>query len=259
MRLLVPGSRQKPAVTAARWLSRLLAQPVATQVLTYAYFWAALDAVVAKARDVGKFDDGVGEVPGRVVSFGDAAVLHQPPGAPPTLVRTMRVDRGLSYEQAAHALEHHAAAAWDGSAFYVSRHAVPGTRAGRSVLLALGQPRGDGGTGMAFSFVLHRPNTGRSGITMQREDVARMYERAPPGSAWVRGHWAAQHAQSAASGCPYGAECVSSTAGGGCSHGKRLLDVSLVCGAVVRAWGAVRRLGAKNKTGTDHLRECSCP
>lgn len=173
----LPGFAAAPQASAAKlraaaatgikkFLNRLLAQKIETQVVVFAFFMACLEAKVAMARRAGTFDSGVSTLAGTLVpeaesEFGavvpvgaaatanaNAAALpdelfrllwreRQPPHRELRFVE-LRIDRGVSFEDAVARLraqlpKPHPRAR---TGFFISRRAIVGST-GHAVLLAL--------------------------------------------------------------------------------------------------------------------------
>jgi hypothetical protein len=254
---LSPGADLPKGGEVKRFLNRLMACPVAAQVGVFAYFSAALDAVVAVAKEEGRFDGGAADIAcvphddddgdgdSQVLEVGDDGlpVLHaeevwtDPLTRARLLAHAVTVDRGLPVAAAtskfAAAME---AAAMggdeDGSAFYSARRVAPA--GGRSLLLALARPPPHPGAPVT-SYEIWRPNTGLSGVDISADDLARAYARLSPDAA--RPMWAAIHADTLR--CMHGRACV---VGASCTQGGRRARLTLLTGPLVAAWTALERV-----------------
>lgn len=137
-----------------RFLNRLLGLPIARQNLLFQYFAASLHAAIRRAKAEGRYSEGMSDLPSSSISRdGPPRTLWVDPHSNlRTLCHTLRVDRGVSFEEAQRqlALQGSGAAA-NGSGFYVSQREIFGRRL---VLLASAKP----GSGQMFTIC--RPNTG---------------------------------------------------------------------------------------------------
>ena len=269
-----PGNKaQRPLsgeALIARFLNRILASPVAHQILAYAAFSAVLDAKVMDAKEQGTFDAGVADVSGQLTKIGPECLLWRgdedggggggaggraaaPAPAPAAagpgacFYREVELDRGVSFEAACAQLERHgrhrsgdgtaaaAVPADDGvTGFYRSRAIAPGSST-RAVLLALARPGPPGAQHAPPTDVaITRPATGCSRIDMEVGQLARTYARYPTAEA-ARADWAAQHT-AALHYCRHGPACKR---GHACREGKRLATQHVVYGSIIRVWSAL--------------------
>lgn len=136
-----------------RFLNRLLGLPIARQNLLFQYFAASLHAAIRRAKAEGRYSEGMSDLPSSNISRdGPPTTLWVDPHSHlRTLRHTLRIDRGVSFEEAQRQLVLQGdAAASNGSGFYVSQRDIFGRRL---VLLATAKPGGG-------LFTVCRPNTG---------------------------------------------------------------------------------------------------
>ena len=219
-----------------RFLNRLLAVPVHRQRLLFNYFLSVLNAEIAAAKAAGVYSEGVSDLPGQNISRkAPASVLWTDPlSGLQTLHHVISVDRGVSFTDALSQLDRHIANANDRSGFYRSRRPLPGSNI-HGVLLALQKP----GDASAFSIV--RPGTGPSFIEWSIDDLKSKYHSVLADQAGEE--WEEQY-EGALTQCSHGLACRH---GPTCSAGKRLLDVSLLTGSIVRIWDALERVLARHE------------
>uniref|UniRef100_A0A383VKE6 UBA domain-containing protein n=1 Tax=Tetradesmus obliquus TaxID=3088 RepID=A0A383VKE6_TETOB len=224
-----PGAKDLGDVR--RFLNRLLGLPLGRQNLLFNYFAATLAAEIAAARAEGRYTEGVSDIQGSSISlarppqllWGAASGGSEAGAAAQTWVNTLQVDRGMTFEDAARRLAHES---FPGclSGFRRSRRPMFGSHL---VLLALQKP------GQKHMFSLVRPNTGEAFYDMERGELDEKYVRLAPEAA--QEEWAAQHAASLSS-CIHGAACASKAT---CQVGRRLTEVTILSGSVVRVWGVL--------------------
>ncbi|WIA22798.1 hypothetical protein OEZ86_009751 [Tetradesmus obliquus] len=224
-----PGAKDLGDVR--RFLNRLLGLPLGRQNLLFNYFAATLAAEIAAARAEGRYTEGVSDIQGSSISlarppqllWGAASGGSEAGAAAQTWVNTLQVDRGMTFEDAARRLAHES---FPGclSGFRRSRRPMFGSHL---VLLALQKP------GQKHLFSLVRPNTGEAFYDMERGELDEKYVRLAPEAA--QEEWAAQHAASLGS-CIHGAACASKAT---CQVGRRLTEVTILSGSVVRVWGVL--------------------
>ncbi|KAF8066309.1 strawberry notch-like protein [Scenedesmus sp. PABB004] len=215
-----------------RFLNRLLGLPLGKQNLLFNYFTATLAAEIAAAKAEGRYTEGVSDLQGSSIRLarppellwvgagggdGDAGAAGQ------TIVNTLEIDRGVSFEDASRRLAHEAAPG-SGSGFRLARRAMWGSSL---VLLALQKP------GHKGLFTIVRPNTGESVFDMDRGELDEKYRAISPDDAAP--HWREQHERSLAA-CMHGASCANKDT---CQIGRRLVHVTVLSGSVVRVWGVL--------------------
>ncbi|GAB4817714.1 hypothetical protein N2152v2_004760 [Parachlorella kessleri] len=230
------GSSNKKGGDVRRFLNRLLGLPVARQNLLFNYFQATLSSEIRAAKAEGKYFEGVSDLPGqRVQRKGEPVVLWTDPLTElRTLQHNIEIDRGMSFEAAAARLEHERQGPKDRSGFRLSRRPMPGS--GRhGVLLALRKP---GAPGM---FTICRPNTGPSFFDMDLDELHQKYTPCSPEDA--REGWEELFTSSLAH-CMHGPHC---SVGAGCQVGRRLTEVVILSGSVVRIWDVLERVLAKHE------------
>jgi hypothetical protein len=151
-----------------------------------------------------------------------------------TVLHLLSIDRGVHFAEARARLERERVPG-DLSGFRRSHRAMFGSFA---VLLALQKP-GTGVGGRQPMFTLIRPATGESGFEMPLQELRDKYGRVPDDDpramAMFEQEW--EEAWRRSSGqCLHGAGCSMARAVGGCTVGRRVMDVVVLTGAVVRAW-----------------------
>lgn len=145
-----------------RFLNRLLGLPIARQNLLFQYFAASLHAAIRRAKAEGRYSEGMSDLPSSNISRdGPPRTLWVDPHSNlRTLRHTLRVDRGVGFDEAQRQLTlQGGAAASNGSGFYVSQREIFGRRL---VLLATAKP----GSGQMFTVC--RPNTGAHAVCTNR-------------------------------------------------------------------------------------------
>eukprot|EP00775_Hariotina_reticulata_P007699 gene7699-7898_t len=227
------GSTSKDLGDVRRFLNRLLGLPLGRQNLLFNYFAATLAAEITAARAEGRYNEGVSDLQGSSIKRarppqllwddGSAAAAGPAAAAVQTWVNTLLVDRGVSYEDAARRLAHESVSG-SRSSFMRSRRPMFGNH---SVLLALQKP------GQKSTFTIVRPNTGESFFDMDKSDLDAKYTRIT--SEVAEPEWRAAYGSSLHH-CMHGAACTSK---GNCQVGRRVAEVTLLSGSVVRVWGVL--------------------
>lgn len=224
------GASNKDSGDVRRFLNRLLAVPVRRQRLLFNYFQLVLEAEIRAAKLAGSYTEGVSDLPGQTINReGPAEVLWTDPlTGLSTMQHTLSVDRGTSYAAAVARLEHDSRHG-DRSGFYRSRRPMPGSGL-HAVLLALQKP------GAAGAFTVVRPNTGPSFFEMDSEELVQKYHNIPADAA--QGEWEYTY-ESSLGHCMHGPNCK---IGPSCHVGRRLAEVTLLTGSVVRIWDTLERV-----------------
>lgn len=143
------------------------------------------------------------------------------------------MDRGASWDSAWGRLQAEAAPGDDSSGFYISQRPFFGHHL---CLLALEKP---GSGGAAYSVT--RPNTGLSYFDMERAELLQKYRRSSRPEEDVRELWE-EAFQRSLGACMHGHYCQTLD----CSAGRRLSQVTVLSGTVVRIWGVLESVLEKH-------------
>lgn len=237
-----------------KFLNRLLAIPVHRQQILFAYFQSTMDAEIRAAKAAGLYAEGVSDLPGQTVSKrGDSRLLWTDPRSGlSTVWHEVDVDRGVCFETAGTTLEMERQHVGDASGFYRSKRTMPGT--GRfAIVLAIQK---SGTREQSGTFMIVRPNTGRSFIEMDADELFGKYQKMrwdglgdAEGSssdgdyATVKLLWEIAY-EEALTTCLHGTACA---AGPECPVGRRLNKVTILSGSIVRIWDCLERVLQRNE------------
>ncbi|KAK9814268.1 hypothetical protein WJX72_003136 [[Myrmecia] bisecta] len=215
-----------------RFLNRLLGLPVARQNLLFNYFACTLTAEIRAAKAEGRYHEGVSDLSGSHTKKPKPQVLwvdHYT--GLETLRNDLVMDRGMSFEAACARLEHEGTGG-DASGFRCSKRPMFGRVMYILAIQKAGHPN---------IFNICRPNTGASYFDMEIDELSLKYKRADLEE--VREGWEEVY-QSSLTNCMHGPNC---TQGPECQVGRRLTDVTIVSGSVVRVWGALESTLARHE------------
>lgn len=215
-----------------RFLNRLLGVAVAKQNLLFGYFAATLAAEIRAAKAEGRYFEGMSELAGvpTLKQEPDVVWTDRNSGLQ-TLRNILQVDRGMSFEVAVQRLEHERRAG-DSSGFRRSRRPIFGQT---MYLLALQNGLNK------HTFSICRPNTGASFFDMERDELETKYQRVSAEE--VEEGWKRVHEFSAVA-CMHGDNC---SVGDACQTGRRITEVAVLSGSVVRIWGALERILSRHE------------
>lgn len=233
-----------------KFLNRLLAVPVHRQQILFAYFQSTMDAEIRVAKAAGLYAEGVSDLPGQTVSKrGESRVLWTDPRSGlSTVWHEVDVDRGVCFDAAVAILERERHRVGDASGFYRSKRTMPWS--GRhGIVLAIQK---SGTRDQSGTFTIVRPNTGRSFIEMDADELFGKYQNVEVGgvddlndveSEQIKALWETVYEEALLT-CLHGGTCV---AGPECSVGKRLNKVTILSGSIVRIWECLETVLQRNE------------
>ncbi|GMH33357.1 hypothetical protein BSKO_01191 [Bryopsis sp. KO-2023] len=227
----VPGgasSSIKDVGDVRRFLNRLLGLPISTQTILFNYFAGSLEAEITMAKAEGRYSEGVSDLPGRKITKASPprAFWVDPRSGLACIQNEVTIDRGLAFEDGVRILELERSHD-DDSGFRSSRHPIMGMIL---YMLAIQKP------GHKNTFRVFRPNTGESYFDMQRDDLERKYMKVSMADA--KDHWDEVYEKSLTT-CMHGMQCPQ---GQDCQAGKRVTNVTILSGSVVRIWGCLEKV-----------------
>ncbi|MEW5313763.1 MAG: hypothetical protein WDW38_005303 [Sanguina aurantia] len=224
----------KEAGDVRRFLNRILGLCIQPQNLLFNYFAATLSAEIHAAKLAGKWSEGLSDLRGSKITPIQRSVLWVDPSSQlATYKNLFNVDRGMSFQEAASRLERERVPG-DDSGFWRSKRPLFNGR--HTTLLALQK------LGTRHLFNNCRPATGDSPFELERVDLTHRFTQLKvPEDAeeeWTEAY------DTALTTCSHGAECKQ---GPSCSYGKRVSMVTVLSGSVVRVWGTLEAVLARNE------------
>ena len=204
------------SVDVRKFLNRILCSMVCVQNAIFNYFSLSLDSEIKRAKQDGKWSEGVSDLPGIVNLDREVVVWQDETTSAVTKRYDLLIDRGISFERALSQFDSmHMKTPMCG--FWRSKRLVYG-----STLFLLASLK----TG-SKQYNICRPNTGESYFAMDAFDLRDRYEKLDnPESA--REGWTKLYVDLYDS-CMHGKNCA---AGESCSAGKRLTRCSILGGSV---------------------------
>ncbi|DBA97285.1 hypothetical protein WJX77_012218 [Trebouxia sp. C0004] len=216
-----------------RFLNRLLGLPVARQNLLFSYFACTLTAEIRAAKADGRYFEGVSDLSGSNVTeiLKPKTLWVDPYNGLKTHQNDIIFDRGMSFAAACQKLEHEKGAD-DSSGFRRSRRPI----FGKTMFLLALQKVGTPGV-----FSICRPNTGTSFFDMEVDELSAKYQAVSIEE--VEEGWKDVYERSLTS-CMHGPACQQ---GPSCQVGRRLTQVTILSGSVVRIWGTLENILERNE------------
>jgi hypothetical protein len=246
---------KKDMGNVSKFLNRLLGLPLDDQKMLFTYFTETFDAIVAKAKSSGTWDEGLVALRAESIKVIDGypARIHScPTSGAETHVVKLELDRGIPFESALKRLqdfkaECEAAAPGAGRAFtekngfWISSNGARNGPEGKPFIILATQIW----TGSRrASFRVAKPNIGNvHGHWL--DDIESNYRRCSEAEAKALWGWWFNYSFKK---CSHGDNCKARKDGFVCTHGVRRKTEALVVGAVLPVWSFIQQvIKAKTK------------
>ncbi|KAJ6650177.1 Protein strawberry notch like 1, partial [Pseudolycoriella hygida] len=230
-----------------RFLNRCLGVPVQLQNLLFKYFSDTLSATITVARRMSTFEVGIMDIgrPENINRISTKRFFHQhATGVAPVEIHTVRVDRGISWDEA---FEKSKTLTKEHEGFYIYRD----SRANKRKAILAARLTDDLTLPSALiMFAVHRPNTGLSMRNESLAHISRTYYKTTPEKA--KQPWTYQYNVSSK-------ECGHAFFSGRCAtsrlmecyYGKRILTHVVLSGSLLGVWDRIERhlRGGENGLG----------
>lgn len=223
----------------SKFMNRILGLPVELQNGLFQYFTDTLDAVIAQAKKVGRYDLGIldlgtgGDLVKRVKL--DSFLQKHVTGTAKTELHTVLVERGLSWEEAIAKLDE---CSEKEEGFYLSAQARNNRKT--AILAVADTSRSKGGKGKLFR--VYRPNTGLQAKQETLEELKSKYQKSTKKD--VEEHWK-ENFEASATLCShmywYG-QCRRKTMGVLCEVGLRQRQYYVLSGSVLAVWTKIESI-----------------
>lgn len=209
----------------SRFLNRLMGIRVILQNSLFSYLMNTLTATVVEAKRLGRFDFGIQDLGARGEDVSLESVhtynLKHATGSAQIMLHTLKVDRGLSWEDVQQKL-----AETDDQ--YSGVYRPLGSTAVSLIVHAI-----DG------LYHVYRPNTGRQRQTIQVSDIRTKFYKLTPERAeesWKQ-QW--EFSLTRCSHIFFKGSCARKAAGFTCDHGLRKFTHTVLSGSVLSVWSQV--------------------
>ncbi|KAJ7530305.1 hypothetical protein O6H91_15G088700 [Diphasiastrum complanatum] len=229
-----------------RFLNRLLGVPPDQQNWMFEYFVNIFDELVNDARKEGQFDSGIVDIKASLIELqGLPKTVHvDPTSGAPTILSTLRIDRGFTFEEACNTLELNTMdkERLVDNGFYKSKREWLGRLHYVLAIERLGVlPR---------VFRIFRPPSGEALREMPLAELCSKYSKLSSVGEAKEG-WLHDHTLSADQ-CMHGPRCKVRAV---CTVGKRIQEVHILGGLILPIWGTVEKALAKqSRTSQRRLR-----
>ncbi|KAG8183494.1 hypothetical protein JTE90_003847 [Oedothorax gibbosus] len=225
----------------SKFMNRILGLPVELQNGLFQYFTDTLDAVIAQAKKVGRYDLGIldlgtgGDLVKRVKL--NSFLQKHATGTAKTELHTVLVERGISWEEALEKLEE---CTEKDEGFYLSSQARNNRKTAILAVADTGGSKSKGGKGKLFR--VYRPNTGLQAKQETLEELKSKYQKSTKKN--VEEHWKENFEQSATlcSHMYWYNQCRRKTMGVLCEVGLRQRQYYVLSGSVLAVWTKIENI-----------------